>query len=409
MFERLGEVYQKNECYKSDDDVPEWMMWEPPRSSLASRTDRETGQQLLDRIIEGVKVGRAELNSIIIGDCSSEEKIIRTTTLHEDVHHLQKQFKECQQSLEPSNSEVNEAITRVKSSLEALQTDVDKLDIPTFVLEILHQYDFSVGMSSLLIPWLDAGEKVANNPLEKPDSFDQGVEIEKACATFAKDVRKVNKLFTKLEASLEKLPANKTTATSKIEAEKIRFKQIASVAIGRVETMRELLQKWNFYLELKNKMEDLRGNLRKIYKFEKELEKSELSDNEFETGLPRILTPWLEDANLIVGAPEKPVNFDECREMQKKYKAFEAEVDNAENLLKKIEECTEKTPAQPEVWEQRCSHKKIAAVAKERLEKIQQLYLVWEQLNKSEQSDNMDCKDLSQFLKNYEACYATVA
>merc|ERR1719186_478196 len=97
------------------------------------------------------------------------------------------------------------------------------------------------------------------------------------------------------------------------------------------------------------------------------------------------------------------------RKCRKKYKAFEAEVDNAENLLKKIEECTEKTPAQPQVWEQRCTHKKIAAVAKERLERIQQLYLGWEELNKSEQMDNMDCKDLSQFLIKYEACYATVA
>ena len=159
--------------------------------------------------------------------------------------------------------------------------------------------------------------------------------------------------MTKLEGCLDKLPVNKTTATSKIEAEKARFKHIASVAIGRVESMRELLQKWNFYLDLKNKMEDLRGNLRKIYKFENELEKSELSETDYETGLPKILAPWLVDANTVIGSPEKPVNFDECKEMQKKYKAFEAEVDNAENLLKKIEECTEKTPAQPQVWEQR--------------------------------------------------------
>jgi len=409
MFERLGEIVQNNEFYASDEDVPAILMWEPPKSSLASRTDRETGQEMLDRIIEMVKVCRAELNSIIIGDCSSEEKIIRTTTLTEDLHQLQRMFKECQTSPEASNPEMKEGMSRVNSSLEALNTDVGKLNIPAFVEEILHQYEFEVGLSSLLVPWLDAGERVANNPLEKPDNFDHGVEIEKACATFAKDVRKVNKLVTKLEACLEKLPVNKTTATSKIEAEKVRFKHIASVAIGRVESMRELLQKWNFYLDLKNKMEDLRANLRKIYKFEKELEKSELSENDYETGLPKILSPWLEDANTVIAAPEKPINFDECREMQKRYKAFEAEVDNAENLLKKIEECTEKTPAQPQVWEQRCTHKKIAAVAKERLERIQQLYLVWEQLNKSEQTDNIDCMALSQFLVKYEACYATVA
>ena len=54
-----------------------------------------------------------------------------------------------------------------------------------------------------------------------------------------------------LEANIDKLHENKMWAGQQLQEQKLRFKNIATVAATRVETMRDLLVNWNFFMETK--------------------------------------------------------------------------------------------------------------------------------------------------------------
>ena len=54
-----------------------------------------------------------------------------------------------------------------------------------------------------------------------------------------------------LETNIDKLHENKMWAGQQLQEQKLRFKNIATVAATRVETMRDLLVNWNFFMETK--------------------------------------------------------------------------------------------------------------------------------------------------------------
>ena len=66
-----------------------------------------------------------------------------------------------------------------------------------------------------------------------------------------KEVRRANKLMQTLETNIDKLHENKMWAGQQLQEQKLRFKNIATVAATRVETMRDLLVNWNFFMETK--------------------------------------------------------------------------------------------------------------------------------------------------------------
>merc|ERR1719309_1200253 len=99
---------------------------------------------------------------------------------------------------------------------------------------------------------MDEGEITANTPLKKPTNFEEARETESKCVKFAKEVRRVNKLLGKVEEGAKKLANHQTTAEQQIEEQRIRFKKVASVAATRVESMRDLLIRWQ---ELKTSAE----------------------------------------------------------------------------------------------------------------------------------------------------------
>jgi len=155
---------------------------------------------------------------------------------------LTKLFKECE--CDPDSKKNSELVSKCKTCLNEYTTNVNSMDPLKFASDMKNESEFTNGLKSELIPWIDNAEKWTEQGLEKPKSFDNAREIEKQCAMFAKDVRKANKTLAKIEELATTLENNKTTAQQQIEEQKIRFKKIASVAASRVESMRDLLIRW---------------------------------------------------------------------------------------------------------------------------------------------------------------------
>ena len=74
--------------------------------------------------------------------------------------------------------------------------------------------------------------------------------------------------------------------------------------------------------------------------------------------------------------------------------------------LEKIEECTEKTPSQQAVWDQRCRMKKILQKSKLLTNNLEAISSRWRSLKESESMDNIDFQPLILFLNVYTTCYA---
>ena len=111
--------------------------------------------------------------------------------------------------------------------------------------------EFNTGLQHNLVPWIDQLERDSLKQLAKPDNFEHARDIERETVLFAKEVRKANKLLQQLEGSIENLPDKKMFANQQIQDQKVRFKNIATIAATRVETMRDLLVNWNFFIETK--------------------------------------------------------------------------------------------------------------------------------------------------------------
>merc|ERR1712004_741462 len=223
--------------------------------------------------------------------------------------------------------------------------------------------------------------------------FAHAQEIEKEAVLFAKEVRKANKLLGTLSGSVDQLPSKKMYSGQQIDDQKARFKKIATVAATRVETMRDLLVNWNFFIETKDEAERLP-------------ESFHLDETDFVHGLPKVLLCFLHMAEQVVAKPPRPSDVTHSTELAKLFNQFSALVELASKLLERIEECTEKTPAQEEVWEQRSRLKRVQARAKEMASKQDHLGVCWRSMDASAVEDNLDFQPLVTFLHFYGECYA---
>eukprot|EP00092_Neocalanus_flemingeri_P044076 GFUD01048742.1.p1 GENE.GFUD01048742.1~~GFUD01048742.1.p1 ORF type:complete len:281 (-),score=116.97 GFUD01048742.1:127-969(-) len=257
MFERLGEIYDNKERYKGDendhDELPAIFWWFPKQEDFIPPppTD-ETCLEKMERISSTIKLSRNEITEILYSDISPEEKIIRTMEIIREADHIKQLFKECEADPEAKKKDVGELLAKCRAGLVDYQANVNSLDISKFAMDMKNENEFMNGLQQQLVPWMDGGEKVTGVPLEKPKSFEQARETERQCVFFAKDVRKANKLLAKVEEAAKRLARYQTTAEGQIEEQRMRFKKIASVAASRVESMRDLLIRWE---EMTNSVE----------------------------------------------------------------------------------------------------------------------------------------------------------
>ena len=135
-------------------------------------------------------------------------------------------------------------------------------------------------------------------------------------------------------------------------------------------------------------------------------EEFKIDENDFVHGLPKIMNGWLHLEETIMTNPPKPSNFDRNIELHDLMKKFCAVSELANKQLEKIEECTEKTPSQQQVWDQRQRMKKILQKTKMMTQRLDTLCNRWRSMKESESSDNLDFQPLVSFLHVYTECYS---
>jgi len=245
MFDRLAEIIATGEKYESDADLPLVFTWFPKQEDFVPPPPLdETSVEKMERISASIKVGRNEVSDILYADIIAEEKVIRALELKREADMLKKLFQECESDASLKSGEGSEQLAKCRAGLIDYQANINTLDPIKFASDMKNENEFKSGLEKMLVPWIEEAEKTTSNPLEKPVTFDHARELEMKCVKFAKDVRRVNKLLAKVEESAKKLSFNKVTAEQLIEEQRTRFKKIASVAATRVESMRDLLIRW---------------------------------------------------------------------------------------------------------------------------------------------------------------------
>jgi len=245
MFERLAEIQLTGERFEKDEDLPAVMTWFPKQEDfIPPPPSDETTLEKMERISATIKIGRNEIADILYSDVIPEEKVIRALELKREADILKTLFKECEADPSTKSGEVSELLAKCRAGLIDYQANINTLDPIKFSTDMKAEHEFKTGLHLMLIPWIDEAEVTTTNPLEKPESFEHARELEVKCVKFAKDVRKANKLLGKVEEAAKRLANHQTTAEQLIEAQRMRFRKIASVAATRVESMRDLLIRW---------------------------------------------------------------------------------------------------------------------------------------------------------------------
>jgi len=245
MFERLKEINDTKEKYASEDDFPPVMTWFPKQEDFVPPPPKdETSIEKMERISLGVKAGRNEINDILYGDTNGEEKVIRSLELKRETETLKILFQECEADPTTKSGEGADQLAKCRAGLIEYQANINTLDPIKFANEMRHDNEFRIGLHGLLTPWITEMETTSSSPLVKPTTFDHARDVEMECVKFAKEVRRANKLLAKVEESAKKLAQGQTTAEQLIEEQRMRFKKIATVAATRVESLRDLLIRW---------------------------------------------------------------------------------------------------------------------------------------------------------------------
>lgn len=249
MFERLGEIVATGERYASCEDdhneLPAIFWWFPKQEDFVPPPPMdETTTEKMDRISQTIKASRNEITEILYSDIIPEEKIIRTMECKREAEFITQLFRECEADPEARQGEIGEMLSKCRAGLVDYQANVNTMDVQKFASDLKNEHEFRIGLEKMLVPWMDDGLVTANTPLEKPTTFEEARATEKKCVMFAKEVRKVNKLMTKIDESVKRLPSGQVTAEQHIEEQRVRFKKIASIAASRVESMRDLLIRW---------------------------------------------------------------------------------------------------------------------------------------------------------------------
>merc|ERR1712008_19111 len=249
MFERLGEIVTTGErgksCEDDHEELPAIFWWFPKQADYVPPPPvDETAAEKMERISATIKLSRNEITEIMYTDITPEEKIIRTLEIKRESVAIVQLFKECEADPEAKKGNNADMLAKCKAGLVDYQANVNTIDVCKFASDMINEAMFKNGLHQQLVPWMDQGEVTANNPLSKPNNFEEARETESKCVKFAKEVRRVNKLLAKVEEGSKKLASKQTTAEQEIEEQRVRFKKIASVAATRVESMRDLLIRW---------------------------------------------------------------------------------------------------------------------------------------------------------------------
>lgn len=246
MFERLGEIVANNEKYESCEDdheeLPPIFWWFPKQEDFIPPPPMdESSKEKMERIKETIQRSRTEITEIMYSDVIPEEKIIRSLEIKKEAEGILGLFKECEKDPEAKKGDM---LAKCKAGLVDYQANVKTMDVLKFAKDMIIENRFKDGLQNQLIPWMDQGEVTVDTPLPKPTSFEEARATESNCVKFAKEVRRVNKLLGAIEESAKTLASKQTTAEQQIEEQRIRFKKVASVAASRVESMRDLLIRW---------------------------------------------------------------------------------------------------------------------------------------------------------------------
>lgn len=410
MFERLGEIVDSGERYKEGHggcDEPEIFSWMPKKSdyeSIPTAALNETVDEKVERVIKLARAARTEMIQLSGGDLELEVRVINFFELRESLEEYSGLLRQCEAGVE--GQEAKEKLGKGHGILSEVVDAFKAVELEETTGQMLVEHEFQTGLQSNLIPWIDKLEKESFKTLDKPENFAHAQELEKEAVVFAKDVRKANKLLGSLTASVDTLPSKKMFSGQQIDDQKLRFKNIATVAATRVETTRDLLVNWNFFMETKGEAERLAETIRATFSLEPLPESFTLDENDFVHGLPKVLLGWLHLAEQVVSAPPRPSDPVRSAELTKLFNQFCALVELASKLLERIEECTEKTPAQQEVWDQRARLKKVQSKARDMAGRQDKLGAYWTSLDVSMVKDDMDFQPLVSFLHFYGECYA---
>lgn len=227
------------------DEVPALFWWFPNQDDFNPPPPAdETAVEKMERISSTIKLSRTEITDIMYSSISPEDKIIRALEIKQESDLLLNLFKECEKDPDSKKGDAAEMFSKCKSGLADYTTNVKTMDPMKFANDMIAESEFYNGLNALLIPWIEDAEKITTNSLEKPTSFEHAQQVEKNCVLFAKDVRKANKMLAKIDELAKTLVNNKTTAEQRVEEQRVKFKNIASVAASRVESMRDLLIRW---------------------------------------------------------------------------------------------------------------------------------------------------------------------
>jgi len=249
MFERLKEIIDNDERYTADEtdheNLPAIFWWFPNQEDFVPPppTD-ETCLEKIDRISTTIKTSRNEISEILYSDINPEDKIIRSMEIQREALHIAQLYKECEEGPDAVDPDIAELLTKCKAGLIDYQANVNTINFEKFATDMKNEQEFLNGLQNQLVPWMNDAEVTANKSLLKPGNFDDARDIERQCVLFAKEVRKANKLLGKIDEASKRLARYQTTAEQQIEEQRMRFKKIASVAASRVESMRDLLIRW---------------------------------------------------------------------------------------------------------------------------------------------------------------------
>jgi len=409
MFERLGEIVTSGERYQEGHegiDEPAIFTWFPKKSDYAAVPStglNETIENKVERVVKLARNARTEMVQLAGGDLELEERVINFFELRESLTDYSEVLRQCEPVEE---QEVKEKLTKGRGILTEVMGTFKEFKLEETTEQMVVEQTFRTGLATNLVPWIDVLEKESFASLDKPTDFAHAQELEKQAVVFAKDVRKANKLLGALAASVEALPSKKMYSGQQIDDQKLRFKQIATVAATRVETTRDLLVNWNFFMETKDEAERMAETVRGMFALPALPESFTLDENDFVHGLPKVVLGFLHQAEQVVTSPPRPKDIHHSAELSTLFNQFCAVVELTSKLLERIEECTEKTPAQQEVWDQRARLKKVQSKAKEMAARQEQLGTIWLGLNFSSETDLMDFQPLVSFLHFYGECYA---
>jgi len=387
---------ENDERYISEDDLPQVMTWFPMQKNyIGPAQTNETAEEKTGRLIKLTKHVRTQLHRITSGlDAIGEERLLEYLEIRESIGELETLLTQC------NDSNNSESLEKASSGVREVKNTIRGVDFDQLVEEIFVHNQFRVGVEKILKPWISELEKEAFKSKDKPLSFDDARELEKKAVTFAKEVRKANKLITRLEAEAEK-QSNKLFSRQLVEDLMTQFRHVAQSAANGVEQTRNVILKWGFFLEMKKESDDLYDNVVRLFPDVKP-ELISLGEDEYDTGLPMVLTNFISMLGAVSTQEFKPESLESASKIKTDLQSLAEQQKKGAKILEKISECTEKTPSHQTVWNQTGQLKKSSSVLQIKLDKLTALEASWRILHKSMVEDSLEFQPLLSFMQTYQ-------